>query len=130
MDHLIAYMRKWANGTTLEQRAAAAALCEPRLLISSDRAHAVLSILDRITSTVEKVSDRSDENFRTLRKGLGYCWSVAVAALPDEGKPMMEKWMMRTDKDIRWIMKENLKKSRLTRMDEAWVQSCNNRLHR
>ncbi len=124
MDQLIAYMREWANGTTLEQRAAAAALCEPRLLKRTDHAHAVLSILDRITSSVEQVPDRSDVNFRALRKGLGYCWSVAVAALPDEGKPMMERWTMQADKDILWIMKENLKKVRLIRMDEAWVHKC------
>jgi hypothetical protein len=128
MDQLIASMKEWADGTKLEQRAAAAALCEPRLLNRKDHALAVLSILDHITSTVEQVPDRSDVNFRTLRKGLGYCWSVAVAALPEEGKPMMEKWMLRMDKDIRWIMMENLKKSRLIRMDEAWVQTCNNRL--
>jgi hypothetical protein len=128
MDQLVASMKEWADGTTLELRAAAAALCEPRLLKRKDHALAVLSILDHITSTVEQVPDRSDENFRTLRKGLGYCWSVAVAALPEEGKPMMEKWMLRTDKDIRWIIRENLKKSRLIRMDEAWVQTCHNRL--
>jgi hypothetical protein len=129
MDQLIASMKEWADGTILEQRAAAAALCEPRLLKRKDHALAVLSILDHITSKVEQVPDRSDENFRTLRKGLGYCWSVAVAALPEEGKPMMEKWMLRTDKDIRWIMMENLKKSRLTRMDEPWVQTWHNKLH-
>jgi hypothetical protein len=45
-----------------------------------------------------------------------------VAALPGEGKALMEKWMGATDPDIRWIMKENLKKSRLVRMDAAWVE--------
>jgi len=33
----------------------------------------------------------------------------------------MEKWMANPDKDIRWIMKENLKKRRLVRMDAEWV---------
>jgi hypothetical protein len=33
----------------------------------------------------------------------------------------MEKWMVHPDKDIRWIMKENLKKNRLVRMDAEWV---------
>ena len=126
MDQLIAYMKEWADGTMLEQRAAAAALCEPRLLKTSDHAHSVLSILDRITSSVEQVPDRSDVNFRALRKGLGYCWSVAVVALPGQGKAMMERWMIQPDRDIRWIMNENLKKARLTRMDEAWVRKCRN----
>ncbi|MBA3873794.1 MAG: hypothetical protein H0X30_32070, partial [Anaerolineae bacterium] len=55
------------------------------------------------------------------RKGLAYCWSVAVAALPEQGKPLMEKWLASSDKDIRWLMRENLKKDRLKRMDSAWV---------
>jgi hypothetical protein len=33
----------------------------------------------------------------------------------------MEKWFASADKDIRWIMRENLKKSRLARLDAAWV---------
>ena len=34
----------------------------------------------------------------------------------------MERWFPVDDKDIRWIMKENLKKDRLARMDAAWVK--------
>ncbi len=56
-----------------------------------------------------------------LRKGLAYCWSVAVAAYPEAGKPAMEKWLANEDKDVRWIMRENLKKNRLVRMDAGWV---------
>ena len=33
----------------------------------------------------------------------------------------MEKWLANSDKDIRWIMKENLTKARLVRMDADWV---------
>ena len=58
-----------------------------------------------------------------LRKGLAYGWSVAVAAQPAIGKPRMEKWIVSEDPDIRWIMKQNLKKKRLSRMDESWVQT-------
>ncbi len=83
MGRLISEMRDWAQGTPLEQRAAAAALCEPRLLGQAKHARAVLSILDRITASIERVDNRLSEDFLTLRKGLGYCWSVAVAALPD-----------------------------------------------
>jgi len=61
-----------------------------------------------------------------LRKGLGYCWSVAVAAFPEEGRKTMERWFASDDKDVIWIMKENLKKERLTRMDSAWVRKWKN----
>ncbi len=117
MDQLIAAMRGWSKGTPLEQRAVAAALCEPRLLGQAKHAKAVLQILDRITASLARVKNRRGEDFLALRKGLGYCWSVAVAALPDEGKALMEKWLNTADKDIQWIMRENLKKTRLARMD-------------
>ena len=124
MERLIREMRGWAGGSSLEQRAAAAALCEPRLLGLERHAKSVLLILDSITSSVVKAGDRKGEAFQALRKGLGYCWSVAVAALPAQGKPLMEKWMASQDRDVRWIMKENLTKKRLARMDAGWVKRC------
>ena len=69
-----------------------------------------------------------DESFKILRQGMGYCWSIAVAALPDAGKPLMEKWLSSKDKDIRWVMKENLKKNRLIKMDVDWINNCLNKL--
>lgn len=122
MEQLIAVMGEWSRGNPLEQRAAAAALCEPRLLGQAQNASAVLGILDRITASIEQLKDRRNEDFLALRKGLGYCWSVAVVALPLKGKALMEKWFYSSDKEIRWIMKENLKKTRLTRLDADWVK--------
>ena len=121
MDALLAAMADWVCGNPLEQRAAAAALCEPRLLRQSEHAAAVLEILDGIIASIDQANDRKADAFKTLRQGLGYCWSVAVAALPETGKPLMEKWLTSADPDIRWIMAENLKKNRLVRMDAAWV---------
>jgi hypothetical protein len=128
MDLLVTSMRLWGQGTPLEQRAAAAALCEPRLLGQSANAREVLGILDQITASIEQAENRRSEDFLTLRKGLGYCWSVAVVALPVEGKALMEKWLVRLDKDILWIMKENLKKARLERIDAEWVKKWQYRL--
>jgi hypothetical protein len=113
MPRLVVGMRDWARGTPLEQRAAAAALCEPRLLREAAHARATLRILDAITASIARVKDRRSDAFRALRQGLGYCWSVAVAALPAEGKPLMEKWLASPDPDVLWIMRENLKKKRL-----------------
>jgi hypothetical protein len=105
----------------LEQRAAAAALCEPRLLVKPAQVEQVLRILDQITSSLLNVEDRKSAEFQALRKGLAYCWSVAVAAHPKAGKPLMEKWLASDDKDVSWIMRQNLKKNRLARMDAGWV---------
>jgi hypothetical protein len=125
MERLLDAMRPWAQGTPLEQRAAAAALSEPRLLHKAQFARTVLEILDQITTGIEQAKNRRSTDFLILRKGLGYCWSVAVISLPEEGKALMEKWLLKSDKDIRWIMKENLKKNRLSRMDADWVKRWN-----
>ncbi len=122
MPLLSVEMQNWSRGTPLEQRAAAAAICEPRLLGLEKYARQALIILDTITIAVESAANRQGDDFIVLRKGLGYCWSVAVAALPSEGKVLMEKWLQTPDKVIQWIMQENLKKNRLLRMDKAWVE--------
>jgi len=124
MDSLLAEMQKWIDGTPLEQRAAAAALCEPRLLTQERHAREVLQILNKITSSLLLPLIAPREDILVLRKGLGYCWSVAVAALPEEGKSLMEKWMLLKNNDIGWIMRENLKKNRLVRLDPTWVDYC------
>jgi hypothetical protein len=120
MEALLYAMVEWSRGTPWEQRAAAAALCEPRLLADPLHAGATLHILDGITSSLRKNPSRKSEACKVLRQGLGYCWSVAVAACPEEGKPLMEKWCADPDPDIRWIMRENLRKNRLVRIDPAW----------
>lgn len=121
MDGLLQEMNTWASGSWLEKRAAAAALAEPILLKNPDHIKQTLIILDKITASLLTCSNRKNPDFLTLRQGLGYCWSVVVAALPQEGIPLMEKWLANSDTDIRWIMKENLKKKRLARVASEWV---------
>ena len=128
MGALLAVAKDWSRGNWLEQRAVAAGLCEPRLLREPAAVRQVLNILDRITGNLAASSDRRSEGYRTLRQGLAYCWSVAVAALPEAGKPAMEKWLDYDDHDVRWVMRENLKKSRLVRIDAGWVQDWQARL--
>jgi len=122
MDLLLTEMERWSRGGLLERRAAAAGLCEPVLLGQPEHARRVLEILDVITASIVDEEDRRSDQFRALRKGLGYCWSVAVVALPDYGKKMMERWFSSDDKDVRWVMKENLGKKRLERLDAEWVR--------
>jgi hypothetical protein len=124
MDGLVSEMRSWTAGGRLEQRAAVAALCEPALLRSPDHCGAVLRILDQVTRSIEDAADRRTEEFRVLRKALGYCWSVAVAADPNDGIPALGAWMTNDDPDVLWVMRENLKKKRLLRLDapiEEWT---------
>ncbi len=128
MDALLVEMEGWSKGNLLERRAAAAALCEPNLLTEARHAERVLQILDAITASLRGVEDRKSDAFKALRKGLAYCWSVAVVALPESGKPMMERWVASDDPDVRWVMKQNLNKKRLARMDQQWVAACKAKL--
>lgn len=125
---LLTEMSHWAKGTLLEQRAVVAALCEPRLLSNGQVCGQVFDTLDDITAGLLNVTDRKSEEFRVLRKSLAYGWSVAAAADMGQGKKRMEKWFTEQDKDIRWIMIENLKKNRLLRQDADWVTASLARL--
>ena len=128
MPALLDAMPDWSRGSWLEQRAAAAALCEPRLLKRAEDARRVLALLDWITAAIESAQDRKNEDFKVLRQGMAYCWSVAVAALPAEGMQCMDLWLASIDKDVRWILQENFKKNRLIRMNPSWVAECQKRL--
>jgi hypothetical protein len=127
MAVLLAEMEAWKDGSWLEKRAVAAALAEPDLLKESGNVHVILQLLDSITASLLPTPEH-DEDFMVLRQSLGYCWSVVAVALPAEGKALMEKWLANPDKHIRWIMKENLKKNRLVKMDAGWVADWSNRL--
>jgi HEAT repeats len=113
MSHLLAEMQAWSGEGPYVQRAAAAGLCEPALLKEREHAVPVLIILDQITTSVAASRDRTHDGFRVLRQALGYCWSVAAAAAPENAQPYFEKWMQSRDKDVAWIMKTNLSKARM-----------------
>jgi hypothetical protein len=118
---LLQEMKEWSKGNPFEKRAAIAGLCEPRLLTSFEVSSSVLGILDEITSSIVNSKENKSEAFEVLKKGLAYCWSVAIAAYPEKGKQLIEKWMRSKDKNVIWIMKENLKKNRLLKTDKEWV---------
>jgi hypothetical protein len=130
IDCLFNEMVNWSHGNHFERRAALAALCEPGLLRDPRIIARVLELIDRITVEIQYDNQRKSEGFSALRRTLGYCWSIAVAADPEEGKSLMEKWFSCKDKDIRWIMKENLNKNRLRKVDEAWTEHWIEELNR
>jgi hypothetical protein len=120
MPLLLAEMEQWSSGTWLEKRAAAAALAEPVLLKNEAQVRQVLAILDKITVSM-LAAEPKNADFKVLQKGMEYCWSVAVAAAPSAGKPLLEKWLACPEQHIQRMMRENLRKKRLLRMDAAWV---------
>jgi hypothetical protein len=121
MPRLLAEMEKWATEGPYQQRAAAAGLCEPSLLKEPEHVARVLKVLDRITKSLAATSARKGEDFRVLRQTLASSWSVAATALPESGRPLMEKWLRSPDKDVAWLMQGNLAKARIAALGPAWV---------
>ena len=121
MPRLLAEMEKWSTEGPYLQRAAAAGLCEPSLLKEPEHVARVLKILDRMTKSLAATSARKTEGFRVLRQTLAYSWSVAAAALPDAGRPLLDKWLRSPDKDVAWVIQENLTKGRIMALGPSWV---------
>ncbi len=121
-DLLLEIASTWKKGNYLEQRAVMAGLCEPRLLKEPHFCHIVLGILDEITKGISATSGNKSEDFRVLRQAMGYGWSVAIVSAPETGKVLFEKWAAFQHPDIQWIIKENLKKNRLVKMNHQWVE--------
>jgi hypothetical protein len=48
---------------------------------------------------------------------------VVIAALPLHGKQAMEKWLWSPNQDVKRIMRANLKKDRLVKIDKEWVEA-------
>jgi hypothetical protein len=120
-SRLHAVAEAWAAGSPLEQRAAIAGVCEPRLLRAPADAARAVALVARVTAALAAlpVDRRRADDVRTLRQALGYCWSVAVAADPAAGFPALEALAepATQDADIRWVLRTNLTKARLARAD-------------
>ena len=107
---------RWAaSPDPLVQRAAVAGLCEPRLLREPADAARAVELCSRITDSLaaRPPHERRTDDVRALRKTLGYCWSVAVAADPPHGLPRFLALSQSGDPDVVWIVRENAKKARL-----------------
>ncbi len=107
---------RWVDDPSpLVQRAAVAAICEPRLLRTSETAAAAVDVCARATRHLAalpaEAARRADA--RTLRQALGYGWSVAVAA--DPGVGLGAFLALDTElPDVAWIVRENRRKKRLS----------------
>jgi len=96
-------------------RASAAAIAEPPLLKSKARGDDALFIQARAVEWLARLPQerRREEAVSVLRKALGYTLSVAIAATPEAGLALLVQLSVSADKDIQWIVRENLKKQRL-----------------
>ncbi len=103
------------SATFLEMRAVAAGLAHPPILdpalagFSLETARRILAAVTRADT-----ASRRQEPFKVLRQGMGYALSVFVSKGPGEGFTLMRKSAAVRDPDIAWIIRENLRKKRLS----------------
>jgi hypothetical protein len=119
LPRLVDLVVRWSGDRdALVQRAAAAGICEPRLLTSPEGAACALEVCSRATDALaaRPIDERRDPGVRSLRQALGYCWSVAVAADPVAGLPRFMALTAGQDPDVAWIVRENRRKARLAKL--------------
>ncbi len=109
-----------AHGNYLQQRAAIASVAEPSLLYTPELLTTALKLQRLVLERVHSIAaaDRKNEEFRTLRRALGYTLSVVTAAAPEQGFALMRECASWNDTDITWVLRENLKKKRLAKFVE------------
>ena len=109
--------QQWlAEASLLEKRAIVAGLAHPPIL--GDKPF-VLFCLELTASILKSLAfadavERRSAGFRVLRQGLGYAISVFVEKTPAEGFALLREAASSPDADLRWIVRENLKKKRLS----------------
>ena len=107
------------DGALMERRAVLAATAHPPLLGEGELARYALKTAEGILEDAAGIPEekRKGEAFQVLKKGLSYALSVLVAAAPEEGFSLLERWAKRSDPDIHQVLVENLKKKRLESVD-------------
>jgi hypothetical protein len=116
LPRLLGMVIEWVGDDhPLVQRAAAAGICEPRLLRTPEACATALDVCEAATESLaaRPAAERRSDGVRALRKGLGYCWSVAVAADPESCLPRFRALEASADPDVAWIVHENRRKKRL-----------------
>lgn len=126
VEQTLVGLAEMAVGNDYEKRAVVAGLCEPKMLTDPACNRQILRLLTAITQGMEP-EGKLLPGGEALRKALGYGWSVVVAASPQDGKAAFEGLLALPGKHVRWVLRENLKKNRLIKMDANWVAEMQRR---
>jgi len=111
LEDRLAVTEALENGHPLVARALVAGLCEPRNLKGQTGAPRLFGHLMRATQLLYGKGRLTPEE-QVLKKGLGYCWSVALSEFYEQGWALFEG-LPRQEPHVGWVVAENLKKKRL-----------------
>lgn len=120
---LLKYAKVWIRGTLSEQKAVVATFSEPDLLANRNVCIEVIELLDWATaSLLEDEESYKKEEFEMLEKALSDSWSIVARALPEKGKPHIERWIKEDHPAIKQMMKESLCKKDLSEFEPDWAR--------
>lgn len=122
ISRLLQYSKNWIRGTFLEQRAVVAVFSEPDLLTDRSICVEVIELLDWSTASMLENENRNRNGFKILEKALSDSWSIVAKALPEKGKPRMERWIKEDHPVIKQIMRDSLRKKSLSDFEPDWTK--------
>jgi hypothetical protein len=118
----IATLRCWVHEESyLLLRAVAAGIAEPRFMKKQEIARVALELHKTILEKVANETDRHNPDYAVLVKGLCYTLSVVITGIEKEGFDYLEDLLAMDHPVIRKIVRENLKKKRLLRLNAGTV---------
>lgn len=127
----VVILQSWVqDGNYLLYRAVAAGIAEPRLMNKIEIARDALELHKAILDKVARVADRRDPNYIILVKGLCYTLSVVITGIEKEGFTYLEDLLATGHPVIQKIVRENLKKERLFRLNAEIVANHQQKLVR
>lgn len=125
LDELEAWV---PHASPLALRAVGAAVADPALLKDGETTQRALRMHRQVMARMVEMEARRSDDFKALRKALGYTLSLVAQAAPEPGFAFLRELAASEDRDVRWIVKENLRKSRLAKNFPEEVAAVRRRL--
>jgi hypothetical protein len=127
----MALLQSWIyEDSYLLHRAVAAGVAEPRFMKKRENARIALDLHKAILANVAHEANRRDPYYIVLVKGLSYTLSVVIVGIEQEGFAYLEDLLATDHPIIHKIVRENLKKKRLVRLNAENVAKLQQKLVR
>jgi hypothetical protein len=128
-EDTLAYLTDWVNDENfLVHRALVAGLAEPRLMEHQSTARQALEIHKAIIAKVESATSVRAKDFLVLVQGLCYTLSVIITGIEYEGFAYLEELTNSKNPFIKRIVRENLQKNRLKKLNAVRVTELQERI--
>ncbi|MFH0758300.1 MAG: HEAT repeat domain-containing protein [Bacteroidota bacterium] len=125
----IAILQGWIQEDSyLLHRAIAAGVAEPRFMKNLEIARYALELHKAILENVAREPDKRDPDYLVLVKGLCYTLSVVITGIEQEGFAYLEDLLAKDHPVTQKIVRENLKKKRLMRLNAKKVAGLQQKL--